>query len=59
MTLPPVPRFPSLKRFFKIYARPELGATDLRNTMMDAKSTDDVRKILAAYQAKMRVTNHS
>ncbi|MFC6182590.1 tRNA dihydrouridine synthase [Lactiplantibacillus daowaiensis] len=43
-----VPRFPSLKRFFKIYARPELGATALRNTMMDAKSTDDVRKILAA-----------
>lgn len=42
-----VPRFPSLKRFFKIYARPELGATDLRNAMMDTKSTDDVRKILA------------
>ncbi|MFC6177639.1 tRNA dihydrouridine synthase [Companilactobacillus huachuanensis] len=41
-----MPRFPSLKRFFKIYARPELGATDLRNAMMDAKSTDDVRKIL-------------
>lgn len=40
------PRFPSLKRFFKIYARPELGATNLRNKMMDAKSTDDVRKIL-------------
>ncbi|MFB9769572.1 tRNA dihydrouridine synthase [Lactiplantibacillus modestisalitolerans] len=46
-----VPRFPSLKRFFKIYARPELGATALRNAMMDAKSTDDVRKILANYQA--------
>jgi tRNA-dihydrouridine synthase len=44
------PRFPSLKRFFKIYARPELGATDLRNTMMDAKTTDDVRKILDDYQ---------
>ncbi|BDZ29900.1 tRNA-dihydrouridine synthase [Lactiplantibacillus sp. WILCCON 0030] len=43
-----VPRFPSLKRFFKIYARPELGATELRNAMMDAKSTDEVRKILAA-----------
>src|SRR5699024_3846759 len=42
-----MPRFPSLKRFFKIYARPELGATDLRNAMMDTKSTDDVRKILA------------
>lgn len=42
-----VPRFPSLKRFFKIYARPELGATNLRNAMMDTKSTDDVRKILA------------
>lgn len=42
-----MPRFPSLKRFFKIYARPELGATDLRNAMMDTKSTDDVRTILA------------
>lgn len=42
-----MPRFPSLKRFFKIYARPELGATDLRNAMMDTKSTDDVRKVLA------------
>lgn len=42
-----IPRFPSLKRFFKIYARPELGATDLRNKMMDTKSTDEVRKILA------------
>ncbi|MFD1417842.1 tRNA dihydrouridine synthase [Companilactobacillus keshanensis] len=41
-----IPRFPSLKRFFKIYARPELGATELRNAMMDAKSTDEVRKIL-------------
>jgi len=41
-----VPRFPSLKRFFKIYARPELGATDLRNAMMDAKSTAEVRQIL-------------
>lgn len=45
-----VPRFPSLKRFFKIYARPELGATDLRNRMMDAKSTADVRKILADFR---------
>lgn len=48
-----MPRFPSLKRFFKIYARPELGATDLRNTMMDAKTTDDVRKILDDYQSKI------
>ncbi|RRK09333.1 tRNA-dihydrouridine synthase family protein [Lactiplantibacillus garii] len=46
-----VPRFPSLKRFFKIYARPELGATALRNQMMDAKSTADVRKMLAAFSA--------
>ncbi|KRN99280.1 tRNA dihydrouridine synthase [Companilactobacillus kimchiensis] len=45
-----LPRFPSLKRFFKIYARPELGATDLRNKMMDAKNTDDVRQILTDYQ---------
>lgn len=42
-----VPRFPSLKRFFKIYARPELGATDLRNAMLDAKDTDGVRKVIA------------
>lgn len=49
-----VPRFPSLKRFFKIYARPELGATDLRNTMMDAKSTAEVRQILAAYRATLK-----
>lgn len=41
-----MPRFPSLKRFFKIYARPELGATELRNKMMDAKTTDEVREIL-------------
>ncbi|MFD1472709.1 tRNA dihydrouridine synthase [Companilactobacillus mishanensis] len=41
-----VPRFQALKRFFKIYARPELGATDLRNAMYDTKSTGDVRKIL-------------
>ncbi len=45
-----MPRFPSLKRFFKIYARPELGATDLRNKMMDAKTTDEVRQILSDYQ---------
>lgn len=48
-----MPRFPSLKRFFKIYARPELGATDLRNKMMDAKSTDEVRQILDKDQAKL------
>ena len=47
-----MPRFPSLKRFFKIYARPELGATDLRNKMMDTKNTDEVRKILHDYQLK-------
>jgi tRNA-dihydrouridine synthase len=47
-----VPRFPSLKRFFKIYARPELGATDLRNDMMNAKSTDEVRQILDDFQNK-------
>lgn len=45
-----VPRFPSLKRFFKIYARPELGAIDLRNEMMQAKSTDEVRQILDDFQ---------
>ena len=45
-----VPRFPSLKRFFKIYARPELGATDLRNEMLQANSTDEVREILDKFQ---------
>ncbi|HJF87173.1 MAG TPA: tRNA-dihydrouridine synthase family protein [Companilactobacillus farciminis] len=47
-----VPRFPALKRFFKIYARPELGATDLRNEMLQANSTDEVREILDDFQNK-------
>ncbi|AVK61783.1 tRNA-dihydrouridine synthase [Lactobacillus sp. CBA3605] len=48
-----VPRFPALKRFFKIYARPELGATALRNQLMAAKSTTAVRQILTDFEAQL------
>ncbi|GAB6093131.1 tRNA dihydrouridine synthase [Furfurilactobacillus curtus] len=42
------PRFPSLKRFFKIYIRNVPHSADLRNQLMETKSTDEVREILAA-----------
>ncbi|MQS76370.1 tRNA-dihydrouridine synthase [Companilactobacillus halodurans] len=45
-----LPRFPSLRRFFKIYARDELGAKNLRDKMMTADTTDGVRKILNDFQ---------
>ena len=44
------PRFVSLKRFFKIYARDELGATDLRNKLVRANSSNEVRQILDDFQ---------
>jgi len=40
-------RFPSLKRFFKIYVRNQRNAASLRNAMMEAHTTDEVRKLLA------------
>ncbi|TGD24474.1 tRNA-dihydrouridine synthase family protein [Companilactobacillus suantsaicola] len=44
------PRFVSLKRFFKIYARDELGATDLRNKLVRANNSQEVRQILDDFQ---------
>lgn len=40
-------RFPSLKRFFKIYVRNQRNAASLRNAMMEAHTTDEVRQLLA------------
>ncbi|MFC6261385.1 tRNA dihydrouridine synthase [Levilactobacillus fujinensis] len=40
-------RFPSLKRFFKIYVRNQRNAASLRNAMMETHTTDEVRKLLA------------
>lgn len=39
--------FETLKRFFKIYIRDFAGASELRDKLMHAKSTDDVRALLA------------
>ncbi len=39
--------FNPLKRFFKIYFRDFVGASELRNELMQTKSTDEVRKIIA------------
>ncbi len=39
-------KFEPLKRFFKIYIRDFPGASELRVKLMDAKSTDEVRRIL-------------
>jgi tRNA-dihydrouridine synthase len=38
--------FDTLKRFFKIYVRDFEGAAELRDTLMHATSTDNVREIL-------------
>lgn len=40
--------FDPLKRFFKIYIRDFPGASELREKLMHAKSTDEVREILAS-----------
>jgi len=39
-------RFEPLKRFFKIYVRDFPGASELREKLMHAKSTDEVRTLL-------------
>jgi tRNA-dihydrouridine synthase len=45
---PELPRkFDPLKRFFKIYVRDFEGAAELRDKLMHAKSTDEVRALLA------------
>src|SRR6185437_13287368 len=42
-----IPRSMSgLKRFFKVYVKGFRGASDLRNQLMNATSTDDVRALL-------------
>jgi len=38
--------FDTLKRFFKIYVRDFAGASELRDTLMHTKSTQEVREIL-------------
>lgn len=38
--------FETLKRFFKIYVRGFPGASELRDQLMQTKSTDEVRKLL-------------
>lgn len=40
-------KFDPLKRFFKIYVRDFEGAAELRDKLMHAKSTDEVRALLA------------
>jgi tRNA-dihydrouridine synthase len=44
-------KFDPLKRFFKIYVRGFDGAAELRDKMMHAKSTDEVRSLIAQVQA--------
>ncbi len=39
--------FETLKRFFKIYVRDFAGASELREQLMQTKSTDEVRKIIS------------
>lgn len=41
-------KFDPLKRFFKIYVRGFEGAAELRDKMMHAKTTDEVRVLIAA-----------
>lgn len=39
--------FNPLKRFFKIYFRDFVGASELRNQLMQAKTTDEVRELIS------------
>ncbi len=41
-------KFEPLKRFFKIYVREFDGASELRDTLMHTKSTQEVREVLAS-----------
>ena len=43
-------QFDPLKRFFKIYVREFEGASELREKMMHAKTTDEVRALLASHR---------
>lgn len=44
--------FPSMKRSFKIYIRGFKGANELRIALMDAKTSDDCRKLLDDFEAE-------
>jgi tRNA-dihydrouridine synthase len=44
--------FETLKRFFKIYLHDFPGASELRETLMHTKSTDEVRKILDSWKVQ-------
>ncbi|WP_313510215.1 tRNA-dihydrouridine synthase [Enterococcus sp.] len=41
-----------LHRFFKIYVKGFPGASELRGKLMNTKSTDEVRQLLAAFEAQ-------
>lgn len=43
-----------LHRFFKIYVREFKGASELRNQLMNTKSTDDARKLIKPYMEQLR-----
>ncbi len=48
-----IPRsFSALARFFKIYVRGFRGAGELRNSLMNAKSTSRARALLAEFESK-------
>ncbi|MNE87484.1 putative tRNA-dihydrouridine synthase [compost metagenome] len=44
--------FSPLQRFFKIYVRGFRGASELRNTLMNTKSTSEVRTLLDEFRNK-------
>ncbi|GLB59230.1 putative tRNA-dihydrouridine synthase 2 [Cytobacillus sp. NCCP-133] len=44
--------FTALHRFFKIYAKGFRGASELRNQLMNTKSTDEVRELLDNFETK-------
>ncbi|TQE91252.1 tRNA-dihydrouridine synthase [Ureibacillus terrenus] len=43
----------ALHRFFKIYVKGFRGASELRNRLMNTKSTDEVRELLAEYEQRI------
>lgn len=44
--------FSPLQRFFKIYVRGFRGAGELRNNLMNTRSTNEVRALLDAFASK-------
>ncbi|WP_078550834.1 tRNA dihydrouridine synthase [Litchfieldia alkalitelluris] len=45
-------KFTALHRFFKIYVKGFHGASELRNQLMNTKSTDEVRELLHDFESK-------